>query len=285
MTRVFVYGTLMKGCVHHDKLGDSKCLAEQAWVRGELYHTHEYYPAMIQGDRTVYGELYEVSEDILKVLDDLEDYTGDPERDLYDRMKVKVTTDTNVVEAFAYILTEKKNTMLRDLVTYQNWKVAGQLENKEILYFAYGSCMDDDRFKKAGVDRHFMDCAGLGILPGYSLKFGFKGTAGHAADIVEDGGTVEGKVYKINQEALDYLMVREGVEAGFYRPAIISLKLNGQPVDGVLTFLVLEKHEEQAPTEIYATEILRGGKGTLTSEYWESLRSRIKEQFNIDVNI
>jgi gamma-glutamylcyclotransferase (GGCT)/AIG2-like uncharacterized protein YtfP len=286
MPKVFVYGTLMKGFVHHDKLGQSKRLAEQAFVRGELYNTHEYYPAMIRGNGTVYGELYEVSEDVLKVLDNLEEYTGDPERDLYDRIKVQVTTDTGETEAYTYMLTEKKNTMIRDKVSYHDWKVQGMLHDEEILYFAYGSCMDDDRFIKAGVDQHFMDCIGLGVLPGYSLKFGFKGTQGHAADIVEDGGkAVEGKVYKINRDALEYLFKREGVNTGHYRPAIVSLSLNGKVVDNVLTFLVLDKHEEQAPTEIYATEILRGGRGTLSQEYWEALRCRIKDQFNIDVNV
>ncbi|MGV3487273.1 MAG: gamma-glutamylcyclotransferase [Tuberibacillus sp.] len=46
MPFVFVYGTFMGGCVHHDKLGNSKCVAEQAWVTGALYHTGEYYPAL-----------------------------------------------------------------------------------------------------------------------------------------------------------------------------------------------------------------------------------------------
>jgi len=275
----------MKGCVHHGKLGKSKLLAEQAWVSGDLYHTPNYYPALVHGNEEVYGELYEVSEETLRVLDELEEYTGDPERDLYDRVKIKVTTDTGFVEAFTYILTEKNKKMLLSKVPYQNWKIAGILDDKEILYFAYGSCMDDDRFKKAGVDHLFLDCLGRGVLPGYSLKFDFKGTQGYASDIVEDGGTVEGKVYKVNNEALQYLFVREGVNTGHYRPAIISLLLNGKTIDNVLTFLVLEKHEEQAPTVVYATEILRGGKGTLSEDYWNALRERIKSQFNIEVNV
>jgi len=275
----------MKGCVHHDKLGKSKRIAEQAWVSGELYNTHEYYPALIKGSEKVYGELYEVSDDALSVLDELEEYSGNPERDLYHRIRIQVTTDTNVHEAYTYVWNEKRKSMLSDKVPFQNWKVAAMLDDEDILYFAYGSCMDDERFKKAGVDHLFMDCLGRGVLQGYSLKFDMKGALGNASDIVEDGGTVEGKVYRINSEALDYLFIREGVETGHYRPAIISLLLNGKPTDSVLTFLVLDKQEEQAPTVIYATEILRGGKGTLSEEYWHALRSRIKNQFNIEVNL
>ncbi|UOF89117.1 gamma-glutamylcyclotransferase [Fodinisporobacter ferrooxydans] len=88
-------------------------------------------------------------------------------------------------------------------------------QKKQFLYFAYGSCMDDERFKLHRVDGLFMDVFGCGLLHGYSFRFTRKAYEGGHANIVECtssfGGTVEGKVYRIGQAALTYLHEREGV--------------------------------------------------------------------------
>lgn len=282
--KVFVYGTLMQGEAHHNFLANAKLLAEQAWVKGTLFETDDYFPALIEGDETVYGELYEVSDSELAALDELEEYFMDPNRDLYERKSLEVGTDGGRHVAYGYLLVKPRRAMLQGKIPHQNWKVHQWMKEKDYLYFAYGSCMDNDRFKKAGVDHLFTDCLGRGVLEGYTLKFAMKGTEGGAADIVEDGGVVEGKVYRVNREALDYLYVREGVQAGHYRPQVISVTLNGEKVD-VLTFIVIDKHDELTPTEIYATEILRGGKETLSKDYWDALHQRIKTDFKINVKI
>ncbi|MEK1831955.1 hypothetical protein AAAC51_32870 [Priestia megaterium] len=55
--------------------------------------------------------------------------------------------------------------------------------------------------------------------------------------MVEEGGVVEGKLYRVPPEAITYLYGREGVDNNGYRPAIISVEHEGKMVDHVLTFL------------------------------------------------
>ena len=74
--------------------------------------------------------------------------------------------------------------------------------------------MDTKRFEKAGVNPLFSKCKSRrGTLDGYQLAFTRKTHDGGRADIVEKGGTVEGKVYEISVAAIPYLYRREGVES------------------------------------------------------------------------
>lgn len=282
LNAIFVYGTLRSGEKNHSLLEGSHCIAQQAWIEGQLFKTDSYYPAAIKGEGLVYGELYEISNDVLKRCDELEDYTGNPEVDLYDRELVSVQTDTRAYDAYLYTFSDRKQNILGSKINYQDWKVHQLLENEDnYLYFAYGSCMDHDRFQKAKIDHCFQDLLGRGVLAGYSLRFTRKGELGGAADIVELGGVVEGKVYRVNKEGLDYLLIREGVEGGLYRPAVVSCEIDGKRVDNVLTFIVFQKDEETMPTDIYAGEILRGGKGTLSQTYLDQLQDKLEKVFKM----
>ena len=72
--RVFVYGTLMRGCSRHHYLSDGQFDGE-ATTDGRLISLGEY-PALIEGAGTIHGELY-TFEDLpaaLDVLDDVEEF-------------------------------------------------------------------------------------------------------------------------------------------------------------------------------------------------------------------
>ncbi|MDM5188659.1 gamma-glutamylcyclotransferase family protein [Bacillus sp. DX4.1] len=104
MHYVFVYGTLRKNETNAHYLQDSTCIAAEAWTYGKLFDTNDYYPAMILSrDEKVYGEVYEVSDIILKVLDELEEYTGNPEEDLYDRITQSVYLENRSIMAYVYV--------------------------------------------------------------------------------------------------------------------------------------------------------------------------------------
>src|SRR5690606_21306414 len=109
-----------------------------------------------------------------------------------------------------------------------DWKVYQFMKQSRLHYFAYGSCMDNARFKESNVDQHFQKVIGRGNLDGYTLTFTMKAIDGGRADIVEGDGMVEGKVYDIGQEAISYLYRREGVESGYYRPAIITVEIDDE---------------------------------------------------------
>ena len=69
--KVFVYGTLMKGEPNHRFLEDSKFLGVTALEGYEMYNVR-WYPAIVPGESTIPGELYEVPEMDIKYLDGLE---------------------------------------------------------------------------------------------------------------------------------------------------------------------------------------------------------------------
>ncbi|WP_338472553.1 gamma-glutamylcyclotransferase [Niallia sp. XMNu-256] len=280
MVYVFVYGTLRKGESNAYLLKNAICIAEQAWTNGEMYDTGNGYPA-IKPSLTlrVYGELYLVTESELERLDQLEGYTSGSTNNLYERIEQTVYTDRGEKEAFVYV--EGNASICKEEIHRGDWKEYRLLNkqkkpNHKILYFAYGSCMDDKRFKMAGVEHYFQNVIGVGLLTNYSLRFTYcsKIDGMGRADIVEEGGHVEGKVYEIPIHALeDYLYIREGVPYA-YRPTFVTVELNGKKVE-VLTFVVAQKAEETPPPDWYAEEILRGASGYLTEDYIARLTEHI----------
>jgi len=281
---VFVYGTLRKHESNHDLMKDATLIACQAWTKGSLFDTGLGYPALKESmyDK-VYGEIYLVSEEQLHRLDELEDYRPNDKNNLYNRKKQVVFYDTGKIEAFLYFISEHHEAILKNPIESGDWKLYRLVKTKQpILYFAYGSCMDDVRFKLHDKNHLFQNVKGHGILNGYSLRFTIKFENGGRADIVEEGGSVEGKVYEIIPECFEYLYKREGVSADWYRPTFVDLHLNGKMVEDVLTFTVVNKKAETAPPSDYLEEIIRGGSGFLSKSYLSSLKERMKSTFGIE---
>lgn len=277
--KVFVYGTLRKHERNHNLLKDSKCIALQSWTYGSLYDTGLNYPAMVQQhSKRVYGELYEVNKEQLYRLDELEGYNGPGQINLYERITQTIFTDTGSEEAFLYVQTNVKKQVE---ILFGDWKCYQYLNSEELLYFAYGSCMDNDRFIKAGVDQHFQDLVGCGVAPRFTLAYTLNYADGGRADMVESDDYVEGKVYRVNKEAIKYLLIREGVYSNLYRAAFIDVTINGTLHKNVLTFLVINKEQEIAPPIHYATEILRGAKGHVSKGYYQKLEDKLLNTFNM----
>ncbi|MBU8918828.1 gamma-glutamylcyclotransferase [Bacillus sp. FJAT-29953] len=275
---VFVYGTLRRNEKYHYLLQDAELVAEQAWTNGSLFDTGLGFPAVKKSQtETVYGELYLVSDGHLRSLDQLEGYEEQGRNNLYDRKKQSIYHDGGETEAFIYTVANHNKSMLQTPIPFGDWKVYQfEKQNGNVLYFAYGSCLDHARFKLAGVDHYFQKLAGVAELKGYTLRFTKKLPDGGRADIVEDGGVVEGKVYEIPYECLEYLYRREGVHTLLYRPALIDVKMNGQTIKDVLTFIVVSKDSETVPPDHYLEEIIRGGSGFLSETYISRLQEHVK---------
>jgi len=279
---IFVYGTLRRNEENHYLLQNEQCVAQQCWTNGQLYDTTEVFPALKQSTKgRVYGELYIVDKQKLQQLDRLEDYNGPGQKNLYKRIKQQVYTDNGALEAFVYTITTDYLNILVRQIDHGDWCMQHSfVENPTFYYFAYGSCMDDERFRLDGVHQFFQNKKGVGILEGYRLRYTRKVSDGGRADIVEEGGVVEGIVYEVPGACLSYLYRREGVKYKSYRPALIDVIVNGQILKNVLTFLVVNKEKEMAPPIEYAKEIIRGGTGILSDEYIEKLKQQLKD-FNI----
>lgn len=103
----FVYGTLKRGEINHRLLAPYLVSVEAARLAGSLYDVGEF-PALLQGDGTVHGDLIRIDPDrlpdLLPVLDRLEEcIPDDDEASLYHRRVVTVTTESGVGEtAFVY---------------------------------------------------------------------------------------------------------------------------------------------------------------------------------------
>ncbi|MEQ6390724.1 gamma-glutamylcyclotransferase [Bacillaceae bacterium S4-13-58] len=282
MKKVFVYGTLRKHESNARLLENARLIAEQCWTYGKLYDVGVGYPSVTKDDQDkVYGELYEVDEGQLKALNQLEGFDEfNPEYNLYDRVEQEVFTDLGTFSAFVYIFNQEQVKGLRRIES-GDWKVDRLLSQEmPLYYFAYGSCMDDSRFKFHGVDQFFQDLTGRGILVNYELKFTKKSHDGSRADIVQkQGSIVEGKVYRIGSEALEYLHDREGARHYIYRPAFVDVYLDRKVYKNVLTYLVIQKTHESAPPLHYAKEIYQGAQGCLSQEYIQGLEKKFIDQF------
>ncbi|WP_078380078.1 gamma-glutamylcyclotransferase family protein [Sutcliffiella halmapala] len=281
---VFVYGTLRRHERNHFLLKKAKNIAKQCWSTGILYDTGCDYPVMTpHNSRRVYGELYEVNQAQLKSLDFLEGYTGNERTNNYDRILQTVYTDKETVEALVYVQSTTKIGNLNE-IKYGDWKCQKYLAQQELLYFAYGSCMDDERFCLSGVQEQFKDVKGCGIAANYSLAYTRNSLDGGKADLVESDEYVEGKVYRIKNEALPYLFKREGVAFSIYRPAFLDVCIDSVIYQDVLTFLVVDKVEEVAPSEYYVTQILRGAKGFVSEVYYKKLQDDLNKRFETTKN-
>lgn len=273
---VFVYGTLRRHERNHYLLKGAELVAEQAWTEGKLFDTGFGYPALQESAAdVVYGELYLVTEDQLHRLDELEGYSVKAHDNLYNRKKQLISHDTGKTKAFIYSIAKHNSHMLKTHIKSGDWKEYHLRKQDPILYFAYGSCMDHARFKLAKVDQYFQKVTGTGILHGYTLRYTVTMPDGGRADIVEEGGVVEGKVYEIPTDCVSYLYRREGVGSRLYRPTFVDLFVDGSLYKDVLTFTVVSKEAETAPPEHYSEEIIRGGTEFLSEAYLNELKKHI----------
>ncbi|WP_163247553.1 gamma-glutamylcyclotransferase family protein [Bacillus tropicus] len=120
MHYVFVYGTLRKEQTNAHYMQGAICIADKAWTYGKLFDTNERYPAMTySSEEKVYGEVYEVNDEILHKLDELEEYTGNAETDLYDRITQTVYATDREIEAYVYIAQDKK--MILKVIDSGDW--------------------------------------------------------------------------------------------------------------------------------------------------------------------
>jgi len=95
---LFVYGTLKRGGSRHWILDGFPFLG-RAKAKGFVLYDLGPYPAMVPGPGMVYGEVYEVSEEILNALDWVE---GVPV--LYRRKLIEVVFEDGLsLKAWAYI--------------------------------------------------------------------------------------------------------------------------------------------------------------------------------------
>lgn len=98
---MFVYGTLMKGELHHTTIAKAR-FVRAAETRPEYDLVQiDYYPAMLPGGACrIRGELYEVDEQTLDHLDELEEVPQ-----YYERHTIELADGCR---AFAYVMPRER---------------------------------------------------------------------------------------------------------------------------------------------------------------------------------
>ncbi len=106
---LFVYGSLMTGMVHHNKVAGVIKDVKPATTQGMLYRLPSGYPVLLEGDRSVRGELMTLNnfKEIIKILDEFEGFSPtNPDKSLYTRVEKQVMVDgaKKPATSFAYVL-------------------------------------------------------------------------------------------------------------------------------------------------------------------------------------
>jgi len=126
INKVFVYGTLMKGfCNYKRYLEGRVSRITSGRTHGLLYHLPEGYPALLEGNETIEGEIMEpVDEDLLKTLDRLEGYSESDSNNLYVREVRNILTDSGKeMPCWIYIYADEKYAKENGiLVPNGNWR-------------------------------------------------------------------------------------------------------------------------------------------------------------------
>ena len=129
ITRIFVYGTLLKGMGNHDRFCGDALTIESAVTTGRLYHLPYGFPAMFDSpDGQVFGEVMTFSdiESKKERLDYLEGYRPDGHSHyLRIQKKVTVLATQRKVPAWAYVYpVEKLDEIMRigTLIISGDWR-------------------------------------------------------------------------------------------------------------------------------------------------------------------
>ncbi|MGM0806187.1 MAG: gamma-glutamylcyclotransferase family protein [Bacillota bacterium] len=113
---VFVYGTLRKEGSNAHYLQNATYIEHRCYAEGQLYDTGCGYPALVlEKNKWVTGELYEVTTEELKRLDELEDFVENRADNLYDRIVVKIKTSVGDIEAIMYVM----NAITNDFISIE----------------------------------------------------------------------------------------------------------------------------------------------------------------------
>jgi len=143
-----------------------------------------------------------------------------------------------------------------------------------VLYFAYGSCMNEADFARTAPKAKRV---GTAVLKNYRLAFTMysQERRGGVADILPaDGHWVEGILYKLSPSDWDSLDLREGAPY-VYRRKQIQVYLPDQTIRTVTTYEGVNRQSmEVQPSWEYA-EIIWHGASELSQDYQRKLKQKL----------
>lgn len=216
--QLFVYGSLLKGMSLSSYMEGTRFLGP-AYVKADMFYLG-FYPGIIKGSNIVYGELYEVNEEQLPIIDEVEDYIElDNKRSAYLRRPIDAyrLSDGKKVRTQAYFYNRSpegksliKSGDYRQFMTEPN--------NQDVWLIGYGAYLGSQ--KMLGL---------LGTIPEHRKGFveGFErvytvktGVNGYAITNLEFKGGMQrcnAVAWRLNKKQLDVLDNIERVTNNYFR--------------------------------------------------------------------
>ena len=286
---VFVYGTLQQGASNHYLLSGSDAeflgtalTADRYIMRARRSPGRMGIPFVgkSQAVSRIKGEVYAVSDAVLKKLDQLEGcHIEEPSRSWYHREIVEVhfkdrSAEEKASKAWVYF----NDGSQESIVPSGEWNdKTVPIEGRPVWYFAYGSNQDAQRLTKRKVD---FDQRSVGLLPGHVCVFNKRATNGNKAYAnvmpkADMSSPLRGILYRTSETSLQALDRFEGAP-DHYRQALMKVQLEstGNWVDAVVYVAQPDRIAADLPVDrayrdhVAAGADLLGAPDTWTNTEW-----------------
>lgn len=220
-SKVFVYGTLLKGMRNSLALRQSNCLGPMV-IKANLYDL-DSYPGIQKGTGTVIGEVYEVNESTLQGLDILEGYCkNDPKQSLFTREVVQARSlaDGQPIKCFVYYYhhpVHAENSIVHG--DYRRYRLEQKFP-KEQWIVAYGSNISQTRImNRVGT----VSGLRVGYLNDFQLVFNkrsYNQNTARANIQYTEGGHCPAVAWRLSNSQIQELDMNEGTPHHYLRIAI-----------------------------------------------------------------
>lgn len=255
MPYLFAYGSLRYGFELHGLLKNSRFVG-LAFTEGYKMYDVGSYPGVVKGEGVIYGEVYEIDDETLSILDKVEDYRGRPD-DLYIREKVKVYFD------------DRRKYSLSDVNIYvYNQDIAGRdlIEEGDyskyvrmpviLNYFAYAENTNEEILRQRGLKKILNKINA--VAKGYRMIFNIPCRWGYCANLIEDPqGKICGYVYLMLEDELNSLDKAENHLVKYMREVIRVEDEQGREYYAY-AYISSNKENIQKPSEEYLNLIIQG---------------------------
>jgi gamma-glutamylcyclotransferase (GGCT)/AIG2-like uncharacterized protein YtfP len=227
--QLFVYGSLLRGMSLSSYMEGTRFLGP-AYVKADMFYLG-FYPGIINGENIVYGELYEVSQEQLPVIDEVEDYIElDNERSAYLRRPIDAfrLADGKKVRAEAYFYNRSpEGKLLIDSGDYRQFMT--EPGSNDVWLIGYGSYMGSKKMLGllGTIPEHRK-----GVVEGfdrvYTVKTGVNGSA--LANLQFTGGMqgCNAVAWRLNKQQLKVLDDIERISNNYFRISMPFVTNDGE---------------------------------------------------------
>ncbi|MEM0362530.1 MAG: gamma-glutamylcyclotransferase [Sulfolobaceae archaeon] len=252
---IFVYGSLRYGFELHHIIAKSRFVG-LGYIEGYEMYDLGNYPGVIKGDGIVWGEVYEIDDNLIKFLDEVEDYKGSPD-DLYIRNKTRVYFDQRrkyyLDDVYFYIYNREVNGREKiENGDYSTWSGMPIIVN----YFAYAENTNEKVLRQRGVENIIDEIPAY--LKGYKMIFNIPCKYGYCANLIEDqNGKICGYLQKVFLHTLNSLDKAEQHLVKYMREIVKVYDKNDKEY---FAFIYVSDYKENAksPSREYVNIIKEG---------------------------